>query len=408
MSSSSTLVRNERSESDRKANDAELALSLVRDDVPFRLLRKIGLVPREGLGVARRAILFALIAWLPIIAWAAYAGRMLDGPLDEPLLQHFGVHVRCLVAIPLLVIAQGLAHSLTTQLLPWFVRSGLVDEMHRERAREVVLSVKRLRNQTLPWIVIGGIVLAVTALEPVMRDVHELRWAVGDAPTDSRFGFGGWWFVFVARPIYITLALAWLWRLVLLAILFRRIAKLDLVFVPTHADRVGGLGFIERMTTMLSPVVLAFSAVFASHWAHQVLYHDLPITAFRGPAIAFVVVTLVVFLAPFVAFIPPLMAAKRRALLEYGALVSRHGRLVHERWIERKPVADASVLEAPELGPVADTLTLYEAVQRMRPLPIGKQALMAVIVPALVPLIVVVAMRVPIKELLLKLLHALA
>jgi len=35
--------------------------------------------------------------------------------------------------------------------------------------------------------------------------------------------------VCVARPIYLTLALAWLWRVVLAFVLFRRLAALPLV-----------------------------------------------------------------------------------------------------------------------------------------------------------------------------------
>src|SRR5262245_22549102 len=82
--------------------DGEFALSLVRGDPLLRLQRRIGLVPAHGLGVARRALALALLAWLPLAAWALLAGRWSGA--GEPLLQHFGVHVRCLIAIPLLVL----------------------------------------------------------------------------------------------------------------------------------------------------------------------------------------------------------------------------------------------------------------------------------------------------------------
>jgi hypothetical protein len=44
----------------------------------------------------------------------------------------------------------------------------------------------------------------------------------------------------------------WLWRLTLLVILLKRIAGLDLALVPTHADRAGGLGFLEKLPTAFS------------------------------------------------------------------------------------------------------------------------------------------------------------
>ena len=70
-----------------------------------------------------------------------------------------------------------------------------------------------------------------------------------------------------------------------------------------------------------------------------------------------------------------LAAAKKRALLEYGALVGTHGALVRKRWILGEPVKDDEILHAPEIGPVADAVAMFEAVKAMRPLPIGKPAL---------------------------------
>jgi hypothetical protein len=148
--------------------------------------------------------------------------------------------------------------------------------------------------------------------------------------------------------------------------------------------------------------------VIAANWAHQVLYHDLPVETLRVPAVAFLVVTLLLFLAPLAVFAGALARAKVQAGLEYGALVGRHGDLVRKRWILQQPVAHDEVLNAPELGPVADTVSLFEAVKRMRWAPIGRQALGAILLPAALPLVAVFALRIPVQEILMKLLHAVA
>ena len=114
------------------------------------------------------------------------------------------------------------------------------------------------------------------------------------------------------------------------------------------------------------------------------------------------------FLAPLLVFVPLLAPAKRRALLEYGALVGEHGRGVRRRWILGEPVPDAGVLAAPEIGPVADTISLYEAVRKMRIAPIGVIALASVLLPTALPILVVLALQIPIRSLLLGLLKALA
>jgi hypothetical protein len=80
-------------------------------------------------------------------------------------------------------------------------------------------------------------------------------------------GFGGPWWRYVGRSISLVLALAWLWRLVLLTVLFRRTARLDLSLVPTHPVRAGGIGFLQ------------WPAAAVERGAHQALWvRSAPIT----------------------------------------------------------------------------------------------------------------------------------
>jgi hypothetical protein len=382
----------------------EAALSLVRGDALLRAQRAIGLVPRGGLGVGRRALVLALVTWLPLVVWAVLRQRAFPGSVDEPLLGHFGIHVRCLVAIPLLVIAEAVSHGVTTRLVPQFLNAGLVGGAERERLSEVLRGVARLRDRSLPWVVIAGVVFAVLVVAPAPAANHELAWA---EEAGGPSGFAGFWFDWVLRPVFTVLLLAWLWRLLLAFVLCARLARLDLALVPTHPDGAGGLGFLESLPFAFSPVVFAISAVLASRWAHDVVYHDVHVAALRMPMIAFGVVALVLFLAPLLPWQRPLAAAKRRAELQYGALVAEHGRLVRRRWIEREPVGDEALLSAPEIGPVADTLALYESARKMRVLPIGRRSLLAILLPAAIPLVLVLAIEVPVKDLLLGLLKTL-
>jgi hypothetical protein len=389
-----------------EAGNTVESLSLVRGDALFRLQRAIGLIPADGLGVVRRAVFFALVTWLPIAVAAVLHGRAIDGALDEPLLAHFGVTVRCLVAIPLLIVAEEGAHRLTRRLLPHFVQAGYVSDA--AAFERVLAGVARLRDRTLPWFMIAGVVLAWTLVAPHVHPPHELLWAI-ETPAAPSFGFGGWWYLYVARPVYVTLVLAWAWRLALVVVLFRRIARLDLSLVPTHPDRRAGLGFLAALPGAFAPVVLALSAVLAAGWAHDVVYHDVAVESLKLEAIAFVLLLAVLLLAPLAVFMPVLGRTRRRALLDYAALVSAHGRAVDERWIGRRPLSAAQeqLLCAPEIGPVADTHGLYEAVARMQTVPIDRKSVLAVVVPAVAPMIVVAAQQIPLKTMLLSILKAL-
>jgi hypothetical protein len=382
-------------------------LSIVRDDLFYRLQRRIGLIPPDGLGLVRRAMFWSLVAWLPTVLWAAYAGRAMPGVADEPLLAHFGVHARFLVAVPLLILAEGPAHALTSRLFAYFVQSGLVPQAELAKFRATLAATAKLRAASLPWIAIVGVVVAFATISEVVHHTHEIDWAVEGGAAAGRPGFGALWYLYVGRSIYLALVLGWLWRLVLVFVLLWRIARLDLAIVPTHPDRAGGLGFLERLPTIFAPVALAIGVVLAARWAHDAVYHGLALQSLRIEMAVFVVAAVVLFLLPLVAFAGPLKRAKRQALLDYGALVGRHGRLVRERWIEGRAIDDDAVLNAPELGPVADTAAAYDAVKAMRTVPFGKATIIPVAAAAAAPMLAVMAIQVPIADLLLKLLTAL-
>ncbi len=390
-------------------DDASLAFSLIRGDPLFRLQQAVGLIGHDGgLRVVRRAVLIAGISWLPLVVWAIATGRALGHTVAEPLFEHFGVHVRSLVAIPLLVIADATTQTMLNRVIPYFVTSGLLDESAGARYAAVLRDVARLREHWVPWLIILALVIVTTLSRPMITDVHELRWATDEGlPGHAITGLGGWWLMYVTTPVFLGLLLAWIWRLILLWVLLWRLAHIGLSIVPTHPDRRGGLGFVDLIPSAFAPVVLAVSAVASSRWAHDLVYHDVSLKELRVPAASLIVVIALFVLGPFFAFSGPLRNAKRRGLLEYGALVARHGRRVRQRWILREPVEDDAVLSAAELGPVADVNTMYSAVAEMLTIPIGARGVVAVVLPAALPMLITAAIRIPFKDLLLSLFKAL-
>jgi hypothetical protein len=387
---------------------SDLTISLIRDDVWFRLQGRLGLIPERGLGLVRRALFFALLTWLPIVVWAFSTGRVLPGIASEPLIQHFSIHVRFLLAVPLFVFGEGAIHGMTTRLIPYFVSSGLIQDGQREAFRDILRGMVRLRNSTLPWVVIVSLLIAWFILQPPSQMQHELVWANTGEPSGFNLGFGGWWLDYVAQPIFFALLLSWLWRLLLLFLLLKRIAGLDLQLVPTHPDRAGGLGFLEKLPQAFGLFAFAVSSVVASRLAHGVLYHGVHVVSLKAEVGLCLLLLIMLCLAPLTVFIPTLVVAKKQALLDYGTLVGQHGRFVHRRWIVGEPLETPPLLMAPEIGPVADAVTLYESVANMRPAPIGKAAVVAIALPAAIPLLALLAIEIPIRELLIKLMSTLA
>ena len=385
-------------------NSAEHSFSPIDNEPPLRWQRKLGLAPANGLGVMRRAMLLAALAWFVPVIWAALNHRLWEGAAGESLLQHFGIHARFLLAVVLLVIAEATVHKGLMRIVRQFTESGVIGAAARAPFERVLRDMRRLRDITLPWVLLLGLVLAWTIADTPEAHTDALSWALDG---NGQLGFGGWWVVYVSRPIFVALLLAWLWRLLLVVILFARIGRLDLSLVPTHPDRAGGLDFVQALPGAFAPVSLALSAVISAQWAHDIVYHEVTLQALKLPAIAFVVISAFLCLLPLLMLAPALFAAKRRARLAYAALVGEHGRMVHRRWILREPVADPTLLEAAEIGPVADTAAIYHAVVAMRPAPIGMRAMLAIVLPIALPMLVAAALQIPLKDIILKLLKAL-
>ncbi len=80
---------------------------------------------------------------------------------------------------------------------------------------------------------------------------------------------------------------------------------------------------------------------------------------------------------------------------------------MRQRWVVGDSSADEEALEPAGVGPVADATSLYDSVTAMRPVPIGKVALISVLVPLAIPMLAVFSIQIPIKTLLGQLLKVL-
>lgn len=379
------------------------AFSPVDGEPLLRGWRRLGIVPARELGAGRRAALVAGVAWLPIALWALATGHFARAEGGEPLMQHYGIHVRFLVAIALFILAEPALHRACVSISRRFVASGAVTPELLPRFEAVNRGMARLADASLPWVVALGAAIAWALADAPARDDDAMSWAVG---ADGSIGFGGVWAAYVARPIFVALLLGWLWRVVLVAAWLWRVGALGLSLVPTHPDRAGGIAFVGKLPGAFALVTFALAAVLASRWAHEAIHHGASLASYRLPAAAFALAWTAILLLPLLALARPLRRAKRAAGAAYADLVGQQGRLVHRRWIEGKPVEDAS-LEPAGIGALADAAPLYEAVKRMRPVPAGRSALAGVLVPMAIPFVLLALLRMPFRELATKLINVL-
>ncbi len=84
--------------------------SLVLGGPLFQLLRRAHLSDDALTMARRRVVVIALLSWLPLLVLSALEGRALDGSVAVPFLRDVEVHVRFLVALPLLMAAELVVH----------------------------------------------------------------------------------------------------------------------------------------------------------------------------------------------------------------------------------------------------------------------------------------------------------
>jgi hypothetical protein len=377
--------------------------SLIHGDLPSRIQQRLGLMPVVGLRVGRRAFGLALASWLPIWAgtWIFDGGSF--GATGEPLAVQYDIHVRCLVALPMLIIAEQTLDTMFARCLRQLQKSQIVP---RDKLETLLHKVAALRDCTLPWVCI--IALSVTwSLDTRLHEEFGLHDQSSPLGAAQRARVGTLWYAWVVVPVFSTLLLGWLWRLALWAYALICLSRLPMMLVPTHPDGAFGLGFLERAPFAFAPLLFGVSSVLGANWAHQMLIHNQALLTFRGPALIFVTIAMLPVLLPLLAFAAPLYRAKVDALPDYAALVGEHGRKVRQRWVLQQEPREASLLHAPELGALADTLVLFERVTTARVVPIGKSTLVVLGISLGLPLLAAALCRVPLLDVLRELQHIL-
>src|SRR6516165_3062235 len=95
--------------------------------------------------VVRRMVDISLVCWLPLLLLAAAGGHLMGG-VPVPFLRDVEVHIRFLLALPLLIAAEVLVQTRIRKIVPQFLTRDLVAHQDRGRFEELVASAMRLRN----------------------------------------------------------------------------------------------------------------------------------------------------------------------------------------------------------------------------------------------------------------------
>jgi len=368
--------------------DAE-NFSLVLGGPLFQFLRRVHLSDDTLMLVRQRIIVISLFAWMPLLVLSAVEGHLLDGNLAVPFLLDMEVHIRFLVAVPLLIIAELVVHRRMRPIATAFLERNLIPEPAMARFDEAITSAFRLRNSVLAEVLLVCLVYGVGVLI-VWRHYTALEaatWYATPSTTGSKLSLAGTWYGYVSLPIFQFLLIRWYFRLLIWTRFLWRVSRIELSLIPTHPDRLGGLGFLSSTAYAFAVLLLAHGALVAAQLANRILFLGAALPEFKIEIGAMVVLLLCVVFGPLLVFAPQLAQAKRKGLREYGTLAERYVRDFDIKWLRGGAPSDEPLVGSADIQSLADLTNSYEVVRSMRVVPITRDALLQLGAAVLVPIV---------------------
>jgi hypothetical protein len=383
-----------------------LDFSLVLGGPLFQLLRRTHLTDDSLLLARRRVIAISLLAWLPLAVLSALDGEFLAGSAAVPFLMDVDLHVRLLVAMPLLIGAELVVHHRLRTVMRTFRDRMLVPDAAEPELEAAVSSAFRLRNSlTAELLLIAFVYLVGVAI--VWRQYVALEAATWYAiPTADGYTLtlAGMWYGFVSLPLFQFLLLRWYFRIFVWARLLWQVSRIKLSLLPTHPDRLGGLGFLAETVRGFVPLLMAHGALLAGQIANQIIHFGSSLPEYKLEILLLVVVLLFVVMGPLLVFAPQLAEARRLGLREYGTLAQRYVRDFDAKWLRGGARNEESLLGSADLQSLADLGTSFGVIQTMRNAPISRESIFILVVATVAPIAPLLLTLMPLEELLGKLL----
>jgi hypothetical protein len=371
----------------------------------FQLLRRAHLSGSALELVRSRVIVIVAVVWVPLLllslAGATPAGT---GPV-VPFLQDVEANVRFLIALPLLIVAELVVHGRMRLVIRQFLDRNLIPPRELPRFEAAVASAYRMRNSAAAELALIAFVYLVGILF-FWRDYvafSTTTWYASPGPGGLGLTPAGFWYACVSLPAFQFLLVRWYYRIFIWSRFLWQVSRIPLSLIPTHPDRVGGLGFLSNIAHAFTPIAVAHGAMAAGPIANRILHLGATLPEFKAE-IAFVVAfAMLLVFGPLLVFVFRLAPAKRVGLREYGTLAERYVREFDAKWLRGGAPADEPLVGSGDIQSLADLDSSFEIVRTMRAVPITRDALMTVVGATLAPIVPLLLTMMSLEDLLKKL-----
>ena len=129
--------------------------------------------------------MLTLLVWAPLLALSVAEGHFWGGSVTLPFLHDVELHVRLLLALPLLIVAELVVNQRMRPMVGQFLDRGLIPDAARAQFDAAIASAMRLRNSVTAEVLFIALVYVV-GVGIVWRTQLALDVA-------SWYGVGGGW-----------------------------------------------------------------------------------------------------------------------------------------------------------------------------------------------------------------------
>lgn len=360
--------------------------SLVLGGPLYQMFRRAHLTGPTLELLRRRVVFFILVCWVPLAVLSWFEAHFFGGT-KLSFARDILTHVRFLVALPVMILAEVIVHQRIGPVVKRFIECHVVTPEDLPKFYAAIDSALRMRNSVvaeialLAFVFTGGIWIW---WHRVAIDVAS--WYASSEGGRMHLTLAGYWFEFVSVPIFQFMWWRWYIRILIWFWLLFRVSRLRLQLLALHPDRAGGLGFLGKSSYAFIPLLFAQGALAAGQIAGRIFFEGRSLLSFKMLIAGFVVFIVVAILAPLCVFTPQLARAKREGLKEYGSLASSYVMDFNQKWLRTK-FSDEQLLGTSDLQSLADLDNSFKVVREMRVIPFATDDVARLFIATIAPFV---------------------
>ena len=380
--------------------------SLVLGGPLYQIWRRARLTGDALQLIRRRVVVMTCLTWVPLLLLSIASGRAWGTSVGLPFLYDLDVHLRFLLALPLLVVAELIVHMRMRPVVAQFLNRGLIPTGNRAQFDAAIADALRLRNSVTAEVLLLVLVYVV-GIGFVWRTQGALDVASWyGASSNGRWypSPAGWWMALISLPVFQFLLVRWYFRLFIWARFLWHVSRIPLSLEPAHPDRCGGLGFLANVSHALVPFLLAQGVILCGTLANRIFFAGAELVQFKVELIGMAALMLFAVLGPMLVFAQQLAAAKRVGMREFGTLAQTYVREFGNKWLRGGADAGEPLIGTADIQSLADLGNSFEIVKGMRWVPFTLQTVFQLAVITLLPVLPLMLTMISLEQLLERLL----